>query len=530
MSSFLTHVDTLPFMPLAHALTRLTLIGLAVSLAFVALGAVALSAMPLARRLTAALRFRLLTAAFLLAVLLPLFPLLARGPAEVTDAVAASAPVASIHLGSTVAALVASLWLLLSVFLAVRLLRQAIHLRNLRRMAEPLSAQTELLVAIPCPVALSDHVDSPCLVGVLRPVILIPRRLWTQISSRQLEAVLAHEAAHLRRLDPWINLLQKLALVAFPLHPALHLLDRWLSRERELACDESVLQRQYAATDYAASLVDVAAFTQNRAAISLPFGLMRSPSELSARIERILRPLPRLHPVASALFTLTLTAGAATFTSLTLQHLPAISFAPAQGAEVASPTAASLRASIASPLASPNGALPRARMVEAAYRLPHARSVERSQRASAVISSFSQPYPSHTRAVTTAWHRPQRHDADPQFAHFAVATSVERSAREYAVVVVLTSVVTTTTDASMNGEKTGTTPFLSAQTESVPSLPASGKAQPTSTVQIERANPDSNPDLNPNSTRIYFSIVTTTLRLTPAQHARISPEWFARQL
>ena len=63
---------------------------------------------------------------------------------------------------------------------------------------------------------------------------------------------------HLRRRDDWINLVQKLGLVLFPLNPALLWIEQRLCKERELACDDHVIQSTRAPKSYASCLVHLA--------------------------------------------------------------------------------------------------------------------------------------------------------------------------------------------------------------------------------------------------------------------------------
>ncbi len=541
-----------PVMTVAHTLTRLALEGLALSVALGVLCLLALPALPLARRLSATLRFRALASAYWLAALLPLLAIgwpqagLASHTAATAGSVAGSVvgSVAgagtAVQIGSGVALLVGLLWMGLSLAFAMRLLAQSIRMSAVRRSALPwLEGQPLTLGSLPalaCPVALADGVDTPCLVGVLRPMILIPRRLPEQITPRQLAAVLAHEAAHLRRLDLWVNLLQKLALIAFPLYPMLYLLDRWLCRERELACDEMVLGLRHEPIDYASSLVDVAAFSLNRPAVSLSFGLMRSRSELAARIERILRPQPRLHPAVAVLLTLALAAGAGTLSTETLHQLPALAFAPLQAAP-------------AHPVVTARRAAP-ARMVEAAYRAPAADRLRASQPRAASGARAMRPsadrWPESAALVAmpvaarlNAHRAPQmagqmavllRAEQDEQMAAQKNVQMAEAST-EYAVVVVMTS-VTTTTDAPRDRSLAG------AEERSTQAAEASGAAPIGAQVPVA-SRPDvatvsalqpSGERLRQSSTSFYFTVVTTTLRLTAGQRARISPQWFARQL
>ncbi len=67
-----------------------------------------------------------------------------------------------------------------------------------------------------------------------------------------------HEVGHLRRADDWINLLQKLSLVVFPLNPMLMWIERRLCLERELACDDDVLRLTKAPKAYATCLTNLA--------------------------------------------------------------------------------------------------------------------------------------------------------------------------------------------------------------------------------------------------------------------------------
>ena len=530
-----------PVMTVAHTLTRLALEGLALSVALGVLCLLALPALPLARRLSATLRFRALASAYWLAALLPLLAIgwpqagLASHTAATAGSVAGSVvgSVAgagtAVQIGSGVALLVGLLWMGLSLAFAMRLLAQSIRMSAVRRSALPwLEGQPLTLGSLPalaCPVALADGVDTPCLVGVLRPMILIPRRLPEQITPRQLAAVLAHEAAHLRRLDLWVNLAQKLVLLAFPLHPMLYLLDRWLCRERELACDEMVLGLRHEPIDYASSLVDVAAFSLNRPAVSLSFGLVRSRSELAARIERILRPQPRLHPVLAVLLTVALAAGAGTLTTEALKHLPTLAFAPLQAAPagLSEPT----RLAAAGPVVGETTLRP-AQKIETAYRIPPAERfparllrAASSMRGTGVASGARTMKGSVDRgpasAALAAMPVAARRNARwaPQIAE-PMAGQMAEASTEYAVVVVMTA-VTTTTDASPDRLLAGD------EERSAPTAEAFGEAPIT-------PQPPSGASLRRSATSFYFTVVTTTLRLTPAQRARISPQWLARQL
>ena len=86
-------------------------------------------------------------------------------------------------------------------------------------------------------VFISQRVRQSVVTGLWRPVVLVPAAWLTQMTPEMLECVLAHEFAHVRRLDLWAILLQRLVETFLFYHPAVWWLSRRLSREREMCCD-----------------------------------------------------------------------------------------------------------------------------------------------------------------------------------------------------------------------------------------------------------------------------------------------------
>jgi hypothetical protein len=142
-------------------------------------------------------------------------------------------------------------------------------------------------------LCVSDEVDRPTVIGFFAPRILIPEWLLEKLTPGEMEQVVLHESGHLGRADDWMNLLQKLALVVFPLNPALAWVERKLCFERELACDERVLRATGAPKAYAACLATLAEYRlQQRGLMSglaLTLGALGRESELGQRVGRILR-------------------------------------------------------------------------------------------------------------------------------------------------------------------------------------------------------------------------------------------------
>ena len=104
----------------------------------------------------------------------------------------------------------------------------------------------------------SEAVRVPTALGFFRPAVVLP--VWTlrDLSADELRVIVLHELAHLRRWDDWTNLAQKFVKALFFFHPAVWWIDSRLALEREIACDDIVLEQTANAKTYAASLVSVA--------------------------------------------------------------------------------------------------------------------------------------------------------------------------------------------------------------------------------------------------------------------------------
>ncbi|NEU68586.1 M48 family metalloprotease [Spirosoma agri] len=88
----------------------------------------------------------------------------------------------------------------------------------------------------------SARIAVPMVVGVLKPVLLLPLGLATNLSMREIEAVLAHELAHVKRHDYAVNLLQSVMEVLYFFHPAIWWLSARVREEREHCCDDLSVQ------------------------------------------------------------------------------------------------------------------------------------------------------------------------------------------------------------------------------------------------------------------------------------------------
>lgn len=134
-------------------------------------------------------------------------------------------------------------------------------------------------------VAHSTAVRVPSVVGWLRPIILLPASALSGLSPAQLDAVLAHELAHIRRHDFAVNALQTAADVLLFYHPACWWLSRRIRLEREHCCDDVAVAICGDRLAYAAALADLETLRQPPA-----LALAATDGPLLRRVRRLVTP------------------------------------------------------------------------------------------------------------------------------------------------------------------------------------------------------------------------------------------------
>src|SRR5271169_5570342 len=111
--------------------------------------------------------------------------------------------------------------------------------------------QTVRLVAL----CQSARVQVPTAIGFVKPLVVIPTWALQELSTAELNSILIHELAHLRRWDDWTNLAQQIVKALVFFHPAVWLIENKLALEREMACDDAVLADSVNPKAYAQCLV-----------------------------------------------------------------------------------------------------------------------------------------------------------------------------------------------------------------------------------------------------------------------------------
>lgn len=129
----------------------------------------------------------------------------------------------------------------------------------------------------------STVAKTPLMVGYVRPVVLLPVSLVANIPVSQLEAILAHELAHVRRHDFAVNLLQTLFETLFFYHPAIWWLSHRMRIEREHCCDDLVVRTLDNRAEYGRALIAVERLRSEAPSLAIA----ASDGSLLARIRRI---------------------------------------------------------------------------------------------------------------------------------------------------------------------------------------------------------------------------------------------------
>jgi beta-lactamase regulating signal transducer with metallopeptidase domain/uncharacterized GH25 family protein len=157
------------------------------------------------------------------------------------------------------------IWLVGLLAMCIRLAGGLYSLHRLKRTASPELDDTwqELTESVASRIGLkrsvsilfSDRIESPAVIGFLKSVVLFPVNALTRLSPGQIEALIAHEVAHIRRHDMLVNLFQSLIETVLFYHPAVWWISSVVRSEREHCCDDLAIQVTGDRAGYARALV-----------------------------------------------------------------------------------------------------------------------------------------------------------------------------------------------------------------------------------------------------------------------------------
>jgi len=154
------------------------------------------------------------------------------------------------------------------------LMRSAIslfHVRQLRNSGTPIAPEwynrlslvsKSLGIRRSVDILESVRVKVPLLAGILRPVIIVPAGMVTNLPFSQVETIMMHELSHLRRKDYLVNIMQLFIECVLFYHPAVWIISGLVRDEREHCCDDEVLRMTDNPVNYAKALIHIAEYQQ----------------------------------------------------------------------------------------------------------------------------------------------------------------------------------------------------------------------------------------------------------------------------
>jgi hypothetical protein len=191
-------------------------------------------------------------------------------------------------------------WAVIAFTGLARVVLATFQLRRLRAHAmqvemESLPAEMRAIVeeaqkSRPVSVLVSDRLEVPTAIGFSRPAVILPAWMVESTPAEELKYILLHELAHLRRRDDWTNLAQKVLKALLFFLPSVWWIERRLSLDREMACDDAVLVHSGTPVGYAECLAHVAERSFLRKQIALAQAAVGRVRQLTARVTRILDP------------------------------------------------------------------------------------------------------------------------------------------------------------------------------------------------------------------------------------------------
>jgi beta-lactamase regulating signal transducer with metallopeptidase domain len=155
---------------------------------------------------------------------------------------------------------------------------------DMRLFVQNMAAQLDIKQKVK--VYLSTLVNCPLTIGFLKPIILVPIATVNHLTAQQLEAVLLHELAHIKRADYLINLMLNVIETILFFNPFTRLISQSINKEREHCCDDWVLQFDYNAPMYAEALLRIASMQTSPAIAMKAEG--KGEGELLWRVKRLL--------------------------------------------------------------------------------------------------------------------------------------------------------------------------------------------------------------------------------------------------
>jgi beta-lactamase regulating signal transducer with metallopeptidase domain len=308
-------------------------------------------ALTLCRRLSATTRYQVWWATLVLVLILPALPSLVAAVLPARETGTGFAPLHAVMLLPLPLTTLVIVWAVWIGVMLWRTVRAFSRVRFLKQACVPFPAdrQTRLAhwmsihpIGRRVRLVVSDQVRCAAAIGLYSPVIAVAPAVLRELDDEELDRILVHEWAHIQRRDDIARLFQLFVNVLVGFNPAVWWIDRRIEIEREVACDDQVIEITGGRTAYAKSLLKLAAVPNRPVDLSLVSAVLSAP-KLSTRILRLLdgrrnvstrRSLVALTLAAPGLLVLALSVASMTPVTLAVEEqrpLPAtesVSLAP----------------------------------------------------------------------------------------------------------------------------------------------------------------------------------------------------------
>lgn len=184
------------------------------------------------------------------------------------------------------------------IFLSFRLSFGLIYLKKYRytgivQISEELEKlffklQKQLKIRRKVSIVESVLIRVPFVLGYLKPVVIVPAGILLNLPFNQVEVILAHELAHIKRNDFLINIIQSVVELLFFYHPFIYLISKHIRDERENCCDDIALNYCNDSTQYVNALANMESVRMNLSHSAIAF--VKKKNNLLKRVSRILKP------------------------------------------------------------------------------------------------------------------------------------------------------------------------------------------------------------------------------------------------
>ena len=189
------------------------------------------------------------------------------------------------------------LYLIGVLILTMRMLGELVYIQNLRHARSQFVSDVwqqkltnlsiEMGIKIPVMLKESLLVSSPMVIGFLKPIVFVPLGLLTNLPSNQIESILAHELAHIRRHDYLINLVQSFVEILLFFNPAVWWISSFIRSEREHCCDDIAIDITGDELTFAKTLANLEEWRMQNGRLAVAFAGNRNSGVLK-RIQRLL--------------------------------------------------------------------------------------------------------------------------------------------------------------------------------------------------------------------------------------------------